>query len=141
MATAADSTSKEYWRPSNPEVARVVPPIREICWRCGMDYFPGARFCHLCGGPREASTIGPVVDPMQLTEETGLQEVRHRLGLSTASVVLLTIGLACALAAALTGVVYKQETLVDWQAVQMWRIEWLLAAAVALLAGILLKEK
>jgi hypothetical protein len=38
-------------------------------------------------------------------------------------------------------VVYKEDTLVDWQAVQAWRIEWLLAAMAALLAGILLKKK
>jgi hypothetical protein len=141
MATAADSTSKEYWRPSNPQVARVIPSIRDICWRCGMDYSPGARFCHICGGPREANTVGVAVEPAQLTQEENLNEIRQRLGLSIASVVLLVIGLTCGLAAALTGLVYKQETLVDWQAVQTWRIEWLLAAAVALLAGIMLKKK
>jgi hypothetical protein len=141
MAPAADSTSKEYWRPSNPQVARVIPSIRDICWRCGMDYSPGARFCHICGGAREANTMGPVVEPTQLTQEESLNEIRQHHGLSIASVVLLIIGLACAVAATLTGVVYRQETLVDWQAVQTWRIEWLLGAAVALLAGILLKRK
>jgi hypothetical protein len=43
--------------------------------------------------------------------------------------------------AALAGFLYKAETLVDWQAIQVWRIEWLLGAAAALLAGILLKKK
>jgi hypothetical protein len=61
--------------------------------------------------------------------------------LSVACTAFLAIGIACALAAALTGVVYKEDTLVDWQAVQAWRIEWLLAAMAALLAGILLKKK
>jgi hypothetical protein len=41
----------------------------------------------------------------------------------------------------MTGVVYREDTLVDWQAVQTWRIEWLLGAVVALLAGILLRDK
>jgi hypothetical protein len=43
------------------------------------------------------------------------------------------------LCAALTGVIYKAHSLMEWQAIQTWRIEWLLAAAAALLAGILLK--
>jgi hypothetical protein len=33
------------------------------------------------------------------------------------------------------------KTLVDWQAIQMYRIEWLLAATAAFVAGILLKKK
>jgi hypothetical protein len=37
--------------------------------------------------------------------------------------------------------IYKAQTMVDWQAIQTWRIEWLLGATAALLAGILLKRK
>jgi len=43
------------------------------------------------------------------------------------------------LAAVGTGLVYTASTVLDWQAVQIWRIEWLLAAVVAFLGGILLK--
>jgi hypothetical protein len=39
-----------------------------------------------------------------------------------------------------TGFIYKADTLVDWQAIQVWRIEWLLAGCLAMLAGILLKK-
>ena len=56
-----------------------------------------------------------------------------------ASVVSLCIGVVCALAAIGTGLIYTATTVLDWQAVQIWRIEWLLAAIVAFLAGILLK--
>jgi hypothetical protein len=35
---------------------------------------------------------------------------------------------------------YTAATVLDWQAVQIWRIEWLLASAAAFLAGILLKK-
>jgi hypothetical protein len=42
--------------------------------------------------------------------------------------------------AALLGVIYRTDTLLDWQAVQIWRVEWLLAALAALLAGLLLKK-
>ena len=55
------------------------------------------------------------------------------------SVIALSVGLICALAAIGTGLVYTADTVIDWQAVQIWRIEWLLAAIVAVLAGILLR--
>jgi hypothetical protein len=37
--------------------------------------------------------------------------------------------------------VFNPTTLVDWQAIQLWRIEWFLAAIAILLAGLLLKKK
>ena len=51
----------------------------------------------------------------------------------------LIAGVLCVLAAIGTGLIYTASTTLDWQAVQVWRIEWLLAAVVAFLAGILLK--
>jgi len=53
----------------------------------------------------------------------------------------LILGLGCLFGAAVTGEVFRTESLFDWQAIQVRRIEWLLAAAVILLAGILLKSK
>jgi cytosine/uracil/thiamine/allantoin permease len=38
------------------------------------------------------------------------------------------------------GVVFSARTLLDWQAIQIWRIEWLLGAVAAFLAGCLLKK-
>jgi hypothetical protein len=35
---------------------------------------------------------------------------------------------------------FTAGTVLDWQAVQIWRVEWLLGAAAAFLAGILLKK-
>jgi cytosine/uracil/thiamine/allantoin permease len=65
--------------------------------------------------------------------------MQERLGLPLASVLALFVGVICALAAVGTGLIYTATTVLDWQAVQIWRIEWLLAAIVAFLAGILLK--
>jgi hypothetical protein len=67
--------------------------------------------------------------------------LRQRLGLSVSSLVFFLMGIACVLAAALMGFFYKADALLDWQAIQVWRIEWLLGSAAALLAGILLKKK
>jgi hypothetical protein len=67
--------------------------------------------------------------------------VRERLELSVASLAFLILGITCMVAAVLTGFVYRATTVLDWEAVQAWRMEWLLAASAAMLAGILLKKK
>jgi hypothetical protein len=67
--------------------------------------------------------------------------LRRWLGRTTSSFVALVLGCACIVAAVFTGFVFNATTLVDWQAVQLWRIEWLLAAIAILLAGVLLKKK
>lgn len=66
-------------------------------------------------------------------------EIRTRIGLSTASLVAFVLGLVCVSGALLVGLL-TAKTLVDWQAIQMYRIEWLLAATAAFVAGILLKK-
>jgi hypothetical protein len=66
--------------------------------------------------------------------------IRERTGLGTVSLVLYVIGVVCAIAAASVGFLYTANTVLDWQAVQLWRIQWLLAAAVAFLAAIALKR-
>lgn len=140
MATAAEGKSQEYWRPANPDVARVIPSLRGICWRCGMDYAPGARFCHSCGGGREHTNVGLNADAKQHEEGSDLAGFLRRLGLSIPTSVCLVLAIVFGLAAIMTGLVYREDTLVDWQAVQTWRIEWLLGSVTALLAGLLLKK-
>ena len=46
----------------------------------------------------------------------------------------------CLLGASAVGVIFSARTVLDWQAVQLWRIEWLLAAVAAFVAGCLLKK-
>lgn len=79
--------------------------------------------------------------PATLMELFDMEVIRQRLHLSVPSLVFFLMGLACMVGALLTGFVYRPSTVVDWQAVQAWRIEWLLAATAAMLAGILLKRK
>ena len=66
-------------------------------------------------------------------------EIQRRVGLSTASLIAFFLGLGCAGGALLVGLL-TARTLVDWQAIQVYRVEWLLAAAVCFVAGILLKK-
>jgi hypothetical protein len=55
--------------------------------------------------------------------------------------VAFILGCACVIAAVFTGFMFTATTLLDWQAVQIWRIEWLLAALAMFAAGLLLKKK
>ncbi len=66
-------------------------------------------------------------------------KMKHRLGLSSASLIAFVIGLGCVAGAPLVGLL-TARTLVDWQAIQFYRAEWLLAATAAFVAGILLKK-
>lgn len=66
-------------------------------------------------------------------------EIKSRVGLSTASLISFVIGLACVAGALLVGLL-TARTFVDWQAIQFYRVEWLLAATAAFVAGILLKK-
>jgi hypothetical protein len=66
-------------------------------------------------------------------------EIKNQLGLSTASLIAFVIGLGCVAGALLVGLL-TAKTLVDWQAIQLYRAEWLLAATAAFVAGILLKR-
>ena len=139
MAQTAHDTSQEYWRPVNPMVADVAQIPRVMCPNCGAEFVVGARFCHTCGGERAPT---PVVArwPTKLADFVAIETIRRKLELSPGSLVFLILGLACMIGAVVTSLIYKTETLVDWQAVQVWRIEWLLGATAALLAGILLKK-
>jgi len=140
MEQVADKIQQEYWRPAVPnqrsqEIPREVRTRVEVCSNCGTEFVVGSRFCHVCGGERIAET------PSNLWAEIlDFENIRHALGFSTGSLVAFIVGIVCALAAVLTGFIYSANTLVDWQAVQTWRIEWLLASAVAFIAGILLKK-
>jgi hypothetical protein len=66
-------------------------------------------------------------------------EIKRWIGLSTTSLIAFTIGVACVAGALVVGLL-TVKTLVDWQAIQFYRAEWLLAATAAFVAGILLKK-
>jgi hypothetical protein len=67
-------------------------------------------------------------------------QIKRWIGLPTASLIAFFAGLGCVLGAIGVSLVYKAQNFVDFQAIQMWRIEWLLAATASFVAGILLKK-
>ena len=140
MSEAAHNVQQEYWRPAAPPVHPVETPAglrgQLTCEQCGTEFVVGSRFCHVCGSEREP-LIGAV---NRWTELLDFTRIRDGLGISTASLIAFIAGIGCVAAAIVTGFMFTASTLLDWEAVQIWRVEWLLAAAAAFLAGLLLKR-
>jgi hypothetical protein len=67
-------------------------------------------------------------------------EIKRWVGLPTASLIAFIIGLGCVAGAVGISLFYRASNLAEFQAIQMWRIEWLLAATASFVAGILLKS-
>jgi hypothetical protein len=66
-------------------------------------------------------------------------EIQRWIGLSTAAMIAFVVGLCCVVGGLAEGL-NTTKTLADWQAIQFYRVEWLLAATAAFVAGILLKK-
>ncbi len=130
---------QEFWRPpvQNIEYQQEIRPSLEVCSRCSTEYVLGSRFCYVCGAKRAGETDTGKASSLRFLD---IRFLAHGLGLTIASLVAFIIGIICFTAAVATGFIYTANTVLDWQAVQVWRIEWLLAAAVALIAGMLLKR-
>jgi hypothetical protein len=67
-------------------------------------------------------------------------EIQRLIGLPTAAMIAFIIGLGCVAGAIGVSLFYKASNLAEFQAIQMWRMEWLLAATASFVAGILLKK-
>ena len=143
MAEAAHSAQHEFWRPPVPAATRTVghPEMVEACDRCGTEFIVDSRFCHACGAGR--SDLHPTLTA-RLQEKVSYAQfvsIGASLGLTTAAFIAFGIGVVCLLSALSVGLIFSARTMLDWQAVQLWRIEWLLGAVAAFVAGCLLKKK
>lgn len=141
MSEVVDSANQEFWRPPSAQSVG-VPALVEACDGCETEFMPGARFCHLCGATRQAvaKPAGPWVRFLEIFSVLEFQNVKEWLGLPLASLIAFFVGVGCLLAALMVGMLYSVQNLADFQAVQSWRTQWLLAALVAFVAGILLKQ-
>jgi hypothetical protein len=152
-------------------VREPMSAMAEACRRCGTEFLLGARFCHSCGAKRPeglSSSVQTDAAVMAKLWERGVHgiqsfisissaswrklkfptwlrylhfhEIKERTGLSTGSLIAFVVGSACIAGALLVGLL-TAKTLVDWQAIQFYRAEWLLAATASFVAGILLKKQ
>jgi ribosomal protein L37E len=141
MAEVAHSAQHEFWRPPMVTTGTTGHADRvEACDRCGTEFIVDSRFCHTCGAGRadlNASTFSRLQEKVTVAQLIGLGD---SLGLNTAAFIAFAAGVLCLLGALGVGVIFNARTMADWQAVQLWRIEWLLAALAAFVAGCLLKN-
>jgi len=156
-ATPNYEARAEFWKPAattRTETERARPH----CWSCGAECVPDSLYCHVCGSDQaavetEAGRYIPAVVRLASRALARLAShsaaglatrfafLRDALGQSNASLAALLAGCFCLVAAGLIGFFFSATKLLDWQAVQLWRIEWLLAAIAFMVAGILLKKK
>jgi hypothetical protein len=145
-------------------------PMADSCKQCGSEFLIGAKFCHVCGRSRPSlagksrveipglgelwAQVGSKTAPWIESAVTywrktsfpdwlrylHFHEIKRWVGLPTASFVAFLIGLGCVVGAIGVSLFYSASTLAEFQAIQMWRIEWLLAATAAFVAGVLLKN-
>ena len=147
----------------------VSQPRAHACAGCHTEFMIGASFCHACGLRRPLAAnseahreglAGLWASGMaRLTPWVGsaavywreisfpdwlhylhFHEIKRWVGLPIAPLIAFIIGVGCVAGAIGISLFYKASNLAEFQAIQMWRIEWLLAATASFVAGILLKK-
>ena len=132
-----DDENRSGYSQSVSSGAVVAQPVRhDLCHHCGSEFVVDSPYCRMCGRGREEE-----VRPESRWAAFHIDHFRTQLGLTVGASVCLVVGILCVLAAIIVSFVYTAGTLVDWQAIQIWRTEWLIAAGVAFLCGILLNSK
>jgi hypothetical protein len=155
--------------PAGAVIPSAAQDVATACADCGTEFMIGARFCHTCGRRRPImAAVG--VDAAALAglwarnltwlrsapgsfaalwhrisfpdwlHYLHFHEIKRSVGLPTAALIAFIIGMGCVAGAVGVSLFYKASNLAEFQAIQMWRIEWLLAATASFVAGILLKK-
>ena len=143
MSDVVNDAPHEFWRPPMVQQVASVPAMVELCDGCGTEFMVGAGFCHACGASRQQATSTTERSWLRVWEALEFlefQNVKRRLGLPMASLIAFLVGVGCLLAVVAAGLVYSVQNLADFQALQSYRMQWLLAAVAAFVAGILLKN-
>jgi hypothetical protein len=138
MAEAANQPQHEFWRPPMLGAETVIKLQRTtVCRQCGTEFIVSSVYCHSCGLKRPALNAEPNLEIPGLAELSALGE---RIGLTTPAVAAFLLGAMCLVGALAVSVCFSARTTLDWQAIQLWRIEWLVAAVAAFVAGCLFKK-
>ena len=142
MADLVHDTQHEFWRPPAAMPA-AEPVLADACRRCGTEFMVGAAFCHICGNNRHRADAPPTRNWMKYLEPVRslyLSRIKIWFGLPLASLVAFLMGVGFILVALTMGLMSVHDYS-DFEAIQLWRIQWLMGACAAFLAGILLKSR
>ena len=111
---------------------------RSATCSCGTEFIVSSLYCHACGASRP--DLGAGVRTLEIPGLAEFASLGERLGLTTPALIAFLVGVLCVVGALAVSVFFSARTVLDWQAIQLWRIEWLLAAVAAFVAGCLLKR-
>ncbi len=137
MSDVVREAQHEFWRPPAVQVEAARPGMVEVCGTCATEFMVGSLFCHACGAARATRTD----DSTPWTIYLEFHNIKRALGLSTASLIAFFAGIVCLVMASIAvGMIYSVQTFNDFQAVQLYRMQWLLGAIAAFAAGLLLKK-
>jgi hypothetical protein len=137
MAEAVDQARHEFWRPPMPTSVAVTPPERSATCSCGTEFIVSSLYCHACGAKR--ADLNPA-HAFEIPGWSELVSLGGRIGLTMPATIAFLVGVLCVSGALAVTLFFSARTALDWQAVQLWRIEWLIAAIAAFVAGCLLKK-
>jgi len=142
MSQTVRDVQQEFWRPplSQPKAAT---NLAEACRRCGTEFMVGAAFCHICGASRHRADLVPSeswAKYLGFLRALEFGSVTSWFGLPLPSLCAFLVGIGFLIVALSMGFISVHDTS-DFEAVQLWRIQWLMAACAAFLAGILLRNR
>ena len=136
----ADAPASNGGGSGHTAVAEAEPTVRhDLCRHCGAEFVVDSPFCRMCG--RAKDSVPRAEAKKSPWRSVDFYQLRRNLGLTVGAMVCFIAGLACVGAGIAVGFIYTANTLVDWQAIQAWRCEWLIAAGVAFVCGILLNTR
>lgn len=140
MGDAIDHIQHEFWRPPVQAASDAASSqdLGETCPRCATEFIVGSRYCHSCGGLRPGVNVESSV--ARLPGFSELMTIGEQLGLTMAALIAFLVGVLCLFGALTVGIIFGAKSLLDWQAIQLWRIEWLLGAIAAFVAAVLLRK-
>ena len=140
MAQALNNAQHDFWRPPVIQKADEFPTTVGTCAKCQTEFLVGAHFCHSCGTARQTiRRRAQWSEILAFMRALKFQKVQQYLGLSSLPLVAFLSGIGCLIGAVMVGFLYPTQHFSEFQAVQMWRMQWLLGAIAAFLAAILLK--
>ena len=137
MSDVVREAQHEFWRPPVAQAETARPGMVEVCNGCTTEFMVGSLFCHVCGASREAHPAAAA----HWTVYLEFHNIKRALGLSTASLIAFLAGMVCLIMAGVAvSMIYSVQTFNDFQALQLYRMQWLLGAIAAFAAGLLLKK-
>src|SRR5437868_11065373 len=142
MSTIRNATAHtELWRPPVEDRNIELAARTAVCGSCQSEFVMGARYCHVCGNDRNPQPKSSSFGWLAMRNFLRLPVIANAFGINVVSLIAFFAALVCGIAALVVGAFYQVETVADWQAVQIFRVEWLLAAISCLLIAILLKRR